>query len=82
MSERWTPSWPKSRPCAIRPPFSETSFAVNEPGSKVPSMSQYDAATKARRSRSRSTTSRVATDWTRPAERPCITFFQSTGETS
>ena len=34
------------------------------------------------RSRSRSTTSRVATDCTRPADSPCITFRQSTGETS
>src|SRR6185436_7094 len=34
------------------------------------------------RSRSRSTTSRVATDCTRPAERRGMTFFQSTGETS
>ena len=34
------------------------------------------------RSRSRSTTRRVATDCTRPAERPVMTFFHSTGETS
>ena len=39
------------------------------PGRTSPSMSQYQAArTKAMRSRSRSTTRRVATDWTRPAE--------------
>ena len=45
-------------------------------------MSQYSAATNAIRSRSRSTTSRVATDCTRPAESRGMTFFQSTGETS
>ena len=50
--------------------------------SNVPAMSQYSAATNAIRSRSRSTTSRVATDCTRPAERPFITLRQSTGETS
>jgi len=36
----------------------------------------------ARISRSRSTRSFTATDWTRPAESPDRTFFQSTGETS
>ena len=45
-------------------------------------MSQYDAERNAMRSRSRSTTSRVATDCTRPADRPVMTFFHSTGETS
>jgi len=25
---------------------------------------------------------RVATDWTRPADSPCITFFHNTGESS
>ncbi len=45
-------------------------------------MSQYDAVRNAMRSRSRATTSRVATDWTRPADSPDITFFHSTGETS
>ena len=56
--------------------------SLPEPASKVPSRSQYDATRKAIRSRSRSTTRRVATDCTRPAERPDITFFHSTGETS
>jgi hypothetical protein len=45
-------------------------------------MSQYDAVRKAIRSRSRSTTKRVATDCTRPADRPDMTFFHNTGETS
>ena len=76
------PSWPKSRPCATRLPSSWTSRAANEPGSNVPSMSQYAAAMNSIRSRSRSTTSRVATDCTRPADSRGITFFQSTGETS
>ena len=52
------------------------------PASKEPSRSQYDAVRNAMRSRSRSTTSRVATDCTRPADRPDMIFFQSTGETS
>jgi len=34
------------------------------------------------RSRSRWTTRRVATDWTRPADRPCRTLRHRTGETS
>ena len=34
------------------------------------------------RARSRSTIIRVATDWTRPAERRGMIFFQRTGETS
>jgi hypothetical protein len=34
------------------------------------------------RSRSRSTTRRVATDWTRPADRPWETLRHSTGEIS
>ena len=34
------------------------------------------------RARSRSTTSRVATDCTRPADRAGMTFFHSTGLTS
>ena len=44
--------------------------------------SQYSADTNAMRSRSRSTITRVATDWTRPADRPGLTFFHSTGDSS
>ena len=40
------------------------------------------AARNAMRSRSRSTTSLVATDCTRPADRPCRTLRHSTGDTS
>ncbi len=83
-----TPSWPKSEPRATREPSTECTLAGNIrcscllPASKVPSRSQYDATRKAIRSRSLSTTSRVATDCTRPADRPDMTFFHSTGETS
>ena len=49
---------------------------------KAPSMSQYDASTNRIRARSRSTTIRVATDCTRPADSRGMTFFHSTGETS
>ena len=45
-------------------------------------MSQYDAATNAIRSRSRSTTRRMAGLCTRPADRPRFTFRHSTGDTS
>ncbi len=44
--------------------------------------SQYPALTNAIRSRSRSTMMRVAGDWTLPAERPRLTFFHNTGDTS
>ena len=94
---RSSPSEVKSRPCATRCPSTETSVAPNEPGvpSSPPcacppgvtvansaSRSQYSAARKAIRSRSRSTTRRVATDCTRPADSRGMTFFHSTGETS
>ncbi len=46
-----------------------------------PVISHDSAGVKARISRSRSTTIRVATLCTRPAERPPATFFQSTGDT-
>ena len=82
----------KSRPVAIRSSSRATRLAVNELGLpvalscaavlKVPSMSQYSAVWKAIRWRSRSTTIRVATDCTRPADSFGSTFFQSTGETS
>lgn len=52
------------------------------PVAKVPVRSQYSADRKAMRSRSRSTTSRVATDCTRPADSRGMTFFHRTGETS
>ena len=76
------PSWAKSRPWATRRPSTDVRRAVKPPGSYVATMSQYSAATNLIRSRSRSTTSRVATDCTRPADRPCMIFRQSTGETS
>ena len=76
------PSGPKSRPCATRFPSSPTSRASNDSGSNVAARSHQPAATNAIRSRSRSTTSRVATDCTRPAESPRMIFFQSTGEIS
>ena len=40
---------------------------------------QYSSGWKASIWRSRSSTMRVATDWTRPAERPLRTFFHSRG---
>ncbi|MCO4699818.1 hypothetical protein LRR80_05919 [Streptomyces sp. RO-S4] len=97
-SSRWRvlapfscPSESKSRPCATRRPSTVCSRATSVDGSlasparpveKVPVRSQYSAVRNAMRSRSRSTTSRVATDWTRPADRRGMTFFHRTGETS
>ena len=79
----------KSLPVAIRSPFSATRVALNVRGpspafatARVARMSQYSAVRKAIRCRSRSTTIRVATDCTRPAESLGMTFFHSTGETS
>ena len=61
------PSRAKSRPWATLWPSTAASRAVNSAeATNVPTMSQYSAATNAIRSRSRSTTSRVATDCTRP----------------
>lgn len=68
------PSESKSRPWATRLPSTAVRRATSEDGSlgsparpvpKVPVRSQYSAERKAMRSRSRSTTRRVATDWTR-----------------
>ena len=52
------------------------------PQLSLASRSQYSCGTKASISSSRSTTMRVATDWTRPALRPFLTFFQRSGESS
>ena len=49
---------------------------------KVASIPHQPAERKAMRARSRSTTIRVATHWTRPAERRGMIFFHRTGETS
>ena len=73
----------KSRPWAMRLPSSATSFASKvSPFSNSATRSQYSAGMNAMRSRSRSTITRVATDWTRPADRRGMTFFHNTGETS
>ena len=88
-----SPTELKSRPCATRRPSTDTSAAGNEDTSaaspasaltfaNTASRSQYLAVRNAIRSRSRSTTSRTATDWTRPADSCGMTFFHSTGETS
>ena len=80
------PSSAKSRPVATRAPSTRVRRAVNwlfsAPGGEVALDVPVGARTNAIRSRSRSTTRRVATDWTRPADRPALTLRQSTGETS
>ena len=74
----------KSRPDATRLPSSSTSDAGNSApdAANLPSRSQYSAARNAMRARSRSTTRRVATLCTRPAESFGIIFFHSTGDSS
>ena len=48
--------------------------------SRVTSMLQYYLGSKAFISRSRSTTILVTADWTRPAERPVLTFLHRKGD--
>ena len=82
----------KSRPLAKVTPSRATNEAPKLVGvaasalpaavEKVPSTPHQVAERKAMRARSRSTTIRVATLWTRPADSRGITFFHSTGETS
>ncbi len=80
----------KSRPVARRRSSTLTKVALNVSGSfglrstgaNVAATSQYSAVWKAIRARSRSTTIRVATDCTRPADSRGNTFFHSTGLTS
>ena len=57
------------------------SFFVSSPKSRASSV-QYSSGWKASISRSRSSTIRVATDCTRPAERPRRIFFHSRGLSS
>ena len=74
----------------MRSPSSVSNVAVNvrgpspsvSPTASVAWTSQYSALRNAIRCRSRSTTIRVATDCTRPADSRGMTFFHSTGETS
>src|SRR6516164_10346250 len=84
---RSSPAELKSRPCATRRPSTAASLPGKEEASsltgvKIASRSQYAAGRNAIRSRSLATTSRVATDWTRPADSRGMTFFHRTGETS
>ena len=83
-SEVFAPVESKSLDPARSTPPRLTSVAPNASGVfvNVAVTSCQVAEVKAMRSRSRSTTRRVATDCTRPAERRGSTFFQSTGETS
>ena len=93
-SARRSPVAEKSRPLAKVTPSRATNEAPKlvrgQPGrrplpsavEKVPSTPHQVAERKAMRARSRSTTIRVATLWTRPADSRGITFFHSTGETS
>ncbi len=65
----------------LAPSIRTSSAANRSPASVCSSASsvQYSRAVKARISRSRSTTMRVATDCTRPAERPPRTLRDSNG---
>ena len=75
----------KSRPVASVVPSTATSGGAEGAAggaANVPSTPHQVAERKRMRARSRSTTIRVATLWTRPADSRGMTFFQSTGETS
>ena len=78
------PAWLKSSPVATwRSPISTRRAAKGcDSAEKRPSTLYQLAERNRMRSRSRSTTIRVATLCTRPAERPLATLRQSTGETS
>ena len=88
-SSRWTapsrdsrPSSSKSDPVATLAPSTVAKRPGNGPGRNCASMPQYSTGVNAMRSRSRSTTRRTATDWTRPADfasRPI--FFHKTSDT-
>ncbi len=86
----WMPSSLKSLPVATAVPPSEIRAAPNWGGAsavasvwaKVPSMPHQVAEWKRMRARSRSTTMRVATLCTRPAERRGMTLRHRTGDTS
>ena len=82
----WAPSSSKSFPVAMVVPPRLIREAPKPAGAaalvKVPSMPHQVAERNRMRARSRSTTIRVATLCTRPADRRGITLRQSTGETS
>ena len=63
-------------------PSMRTSSAANvSPAAvaRIASIVQYSRAVNASMARSRSTTRRTATDWTRPADRPPMTLRDSSG---
>ena len=89
------PVWSKSRPEARATPSTDGQRGGERPrrvagigwrpspsAVKVASIPHQPAERKAIRARSRSTTMRVATLWTRPAESRGMIFFHRTGETS
>ncbi len=73
---------PPGDPWAPEEPLGEPAADAAAAARKVPSTPHQVAGRKRIRARSRSTTIRVATLWTRPADSRGITFFHSTGETS
>ena len=81
-----TPSSLKSLPVAMVWPPSDTRAAPKPAGAALwvnsPSIPHHVAELNRMRARSRSTTMRVATLWTRPAESRGMTLRHRTGETS
>ena len=79
-----TPPASKFLPVASGEPSTDSSVASKAlpRESSVAVTSNHVAEVKSIRSRSRSQTRRIATDWTRPADRALSTARQSTGETS
>ena len=67
---------------SVTPARVSTVASKGAPPPSVAVTSNHVAEVKAMRSRSRSQTRRIATDWTRPADRALSTARQRTGETS
>ena len=92
LVEARSPPSSKSRPEARATPSTAAREAVNDRGEpsaagapvavKVASIPHHPAGRNTIRARSRSTTMRVATLWTRPADSRGMIFFHRTGETS
>ena len=81
MASTWRVAVSTSLTSSASPSMRTSSAANRSPpaASRIASIVQYSRATKLVISRSRSTTSRTATDWTRPAERPPRTLRDRSG---
>ena len=81
IAARWRSAVASSLTSRAAPSIRTTSAAKRSPAavSRSASIVQYSRAVNALISRSRSTTRRTATDWTRPADRPPRTLRDRSG---